>query len=131
MRNGLAAIDARSDRLVGAVPVGGRPGAVTFGSGSLWVANLDDQTVSFVRDSDRCSRPPRVTQDVRQRLLHDPERGNVDRHGEWTRAADDARVGRDSGRTCARDERIETAEAGYAGVVPAVLDASQGAEDGT
>jgi peptide/nickel transport system substrate-binding protein len=46
--NSLAAIDARSDRVTGAVPVGARPGAVAFGSGSLWVANLDDQTVSRI-----------------------------------------------------------------------------------
>ena len=46
--NSLAEIDARSDRVVATVPVGARPGAVAFGSGSLWVANLDDQTVSRV-----------------------------------------------------------------------------------
>ncbi len=46
--NSLAAIDPGSDRLVGTVAVGARPGGVAFGSGSLWVANLDDQTVSRV-----------------------------------------------------------------------------------
>jgi YVTN family beta-propeller protein len=46
--NSLAAIDTHSDRVTGAVPVGARPGAVAFGSGSLWVANLDDQTVSRI-----------------------------------------------------------------------------------
>ena len=46
--NSLAAIDTHSDRVTGAVPVGARPGAVAFGSGSVWVANLDDQTVSRV-----------------------------------------------------------------------------------
>jgi YVTN family beta-propeller protein len=46
--NSLAAIDPRSDRVVSAVPVGARPGAVAFGSGSLWVANLDDQSVSRI-----------------------------------------------------------------------------------
>jgi YVTN family beta-propeller protein len=46
--NSLAAIDVRSDRVVGAAAVGARPGPVAFGSGSLWVANLDDQTVSRV-----------------------------------------------------------------------------------
>jgi YVTN family beta-propeller protein len=46
--NSLAAIDVRSDRVVGAAAVGARPGPVAFGSGSLWVANLDDQTVSQV-----------------------------------------------------------------------------------
>ena len=46
--NEVAAIDTRSDRVVGAVPVGTRPGPIAFGSGSLWVANLDDQTISRV-----------------------------------------------------------------------------------
>ena len=46
--NSVAAIDAHTDRVVGQVPVGTRPGAIAFGSGSLWVANLDDQDVSRV-----------------------------------------------------------------------------------
>ena len=46
--NEVAAIDTRSDRVVGAVPVGTRPGPIAFGSGSLWIANLDDQTISRV-----------------------------------------------------------------------------------
>ena len=46
--NSLAAIDVRSDRVTGVVPVGSSPGAVAFGSGSLWVANAADQTVSQV-----------------------------------------------------------------------------------
>ena len=46
--NSLAAINPASDRVVSAVAVGARPGAVVFGSGSLWTANPDDQTVSRV-----------------------------------------------------------------------------------
>ena len=46
--NSVAAIDVHTDRVVGQVPVGTRPGAIAFGSGSLWVANLDDQDVSRV-----------------------------------------------------------------------------------
>jgi YVTN family beta-propeller protein len=46
--NSLAAIDPRTNKVVGSVPVGTRPGAVTFGFGSLWVANQDDQTISRV-----------------------------------------------------------------------------------
>jgi YVTN family beta-propeller protein len=46
--NSLAAIDAHTNRVVGQVAVGTRPGAIAFGSGSLWVANLDDQTISRV-----------------------------------------------------------------------------------
>ena len=46
--NALAAIDPVSNRVVGVVAVGSRPGAVVFGSGALWTANLDDQTISRV-----------------------------------------------------------------------------------
>jgi YVTN family beta-propeller protein len=46
--NSLAAIDPRTDTLVGALTVGTRPGAIAYGSGSLWVANQDDRTVSRV-----------------------------------------------------------------------------------
>jgi YVTN family beta-propeller protein len=46
--NSVAVIDARSDNVVGAVGVGARPGGVAFGSGSVWVANADDQTVSRI-----------------------------------------------------------------------------------
>ena len=46
--NSVAAIDVRSNRVVGATVVGARPGPIAFGSGSLWVANLDDQNVSQV-----------------------------------------------------------------------------------
>ena len=46
--NSLAAIDPRTDGLVGVIPVGTRPGAIAYGSGSLWVANQDDRTVSRV-----------------------------------------------------------------------------------
>jgi YVTN family beta-propeller protein len=46
--NSVAAIDIGSDRVVAAIPVGDRPGAVAFGSGSLWVVNQDDQTISRI-----------------------------------------------------------------------------------
>ena len=46
--NSVAVIDARSDNVVGAVGVGARPGGIAFGSGSVWVANADDQTVSRI-----------------------------------------------------------------------------------
>jgi DNA-binding SARP family transcriptional activator len=46
--NELAAIDTHSDRVTGVVPVGARPGTIAFGSGSLWVGNLDDQNISRV-----------------------------------------------------------------------------------
>lgn len=44
--NSVAVIDPRSDGVIASVPVGARPGAITFGSGSLWIANQDDQTIS-------------------------------------------------------------------------------------
>ena len=46
--NAVAVIDPSSDSVVGEVPVGARPGAIAAGSGSIWVANLDDQTVSRI-----------------------------------------------------------------------------------
>ena len=46
--NSVAAIDTRSDRVVGQAGVGARPSAIAFGFGSLWVANLDDKSVSRV-----------------------------------------------------------------------------------
>lgn len=46
--NSVAAINPHTNTVAGSVSVGTRPGAITFGSGSLWVANLDDQTVSRV-----------------------------------------------------------------------------------
>ena len=46
--NSVAVIDPRSDGVIAAVPVGTRPGAITFGSGSVWIANQDDQTISRI-----------------------------------------------------------------------------------
>ena len=47
--NAVALIDPGSNRVVGQVPnVGARPASIVYGSGSLWVANLDDQTVARI-----------------------------------------------------------------------------------
>lgn len=46
--NTLATIDPARNRVSGAVLVGVRPGPIAYGSGSLWVANLDDQTVQEI-----------------------------------------------------------------------------------
>jgi YVTN family beta-propeller protein len=46
--NSVAAIDPHANRVVASIPVGARPDAIAFGSGSLWVANVDDQTVSRI-----------------------------------------------------------------------------------
>src|SRR5262249_28596494 len=45
----VAIIDPGSNRLLGTVPnVGARPASIAWGVGALWVANLDDQTVSRI-----------------------------------------------------------------------------------
>jgi YVTN family beta-propeller protein len=46
--NSVAVIDPHTDRVVASTPVGTQPGPVVFGSGSLWVASLDDQIVSRI-----------------------------------------------------------------------------------
>jgi YVTN family beta-propeller protein len=46
--NSVAVIDPQTDALVGAVPVGSRPGAIAYGFASLWVGNQEDRTVSRV-----------------------------------------------------------------------------------
>ncbi len=46
--NAVGLIDPGTNRLVDAVPIGGRPGALSAGAGSLWVANTDDATVARV-----------------------------------------------------------------------------------
>ena len=45
----VAAIDTRSGHVTAVVGVGARPGPIAFGAGSIWVANVDDQTVSRIR----------------------------------------------------------------------------------
>jgi YVTN family beta-propeller protein len=49
--NSVAAIDTDTNHVVAQIGVGLRPSAIAYGSGSLWVANLDDQTVSRVDPS--------------------------------------------------------------------------------
>ena len=46
--NYVAVIDPDSNRVTDAISVGSRPGAIASGSGSLWVANRDDQNVSRI-----------------------------------------------------------------------------------
>jgi YVTN family beta-propeller protein len=46
--NSVAAIDPDTNRVVEAIPVGARPGAITFGSKALWVSNIDDRSVSRI-----------------------------------------------------------------------------------
>jgi YVTN family beta-propeller protein len=46
--NSVAVIDPESNEVVGAVPVGIRPSAVTVGAGSVWVGYLDERTLSRI-----------------------------------------------------------------------------------
>lgn len=65
--NSVAAIDTRSDRVVATVPVGDRPGPIAFGSGSLWVVNLDEETISRI--------DPRTPRTLRAISVADPPTG--------------------------------------------------------
>jgi DNA-binding beta-propeller fold protein YncE len=49
----VAVIDPQRSRVVGHVPVGRRPVAITIGHGSVWVANADDGTVSRIHPERR------------------------------------------------------------------------------
>ncbi|MEP6910414.1 MAG: ABC transporter substrate-binding protein [Actinomycetota bacterium] len=51
--NAVVEIDPHTNKVVGQVPVGTRPASISYGSGSLWVANLDDQTVSRIDPATR------------------------------------------------------------------------------
>jgi YVTN family beta-propeller protein len=46
--NSLGLINPRTNKVVGQIPVGMRPGSVTVGSGSVWVANQEDRTLSRI-----------------------------------------------------------------------------------
>jgi YVTN family beta-propeller protein len=46
--NAVGVIDPGTNAVVGEIPVGLRPGPLDFGAGALWVANLDDESVSRV-----------------------------------------------------------------------------------
>ena len=65
--NSVAVIDPHGNTVAGSAPVGSRPGAIAFGSGSLWVANVDDQTVSRI--------DPGTLRPVRTLAVGDPPTG--------------------------------------------------------
>ena len=46
--NSLAIIDPQSDKVTGSVATGIRPGSLTAGFGSIWVANGDDETLQRI-----------------------------------------------------------------------------------
>jgi YVTN family beta-propeller protein len=79
--NAVGIIDPRSNRIVGEVPVGARPAALVSGSGALWVADLDDRTVSRVDPSTR--------RRVRTIPVHDAPTGlAASKAGVWAVSAD-------------------------------------------
>ncbi len=46
--NSVAALDAKSGKVVADVPIGGRPVAIALGAGSVWVADADHSTISRI-----------------------------------------------------------------------------------
>jgi YVTN family beta-propeller protein len=51
--NSVAIIDPKTNKVVADVKVGTRPGAVAVGEGAVWVANLDDSTLSRINPKTR------------------------------------------------------------------------------
>ena len=51
--NSVAVIDPESNQVVGFVPVGIRPSTIAVGEGAVWVANLDDRTLSRIDPNTR------------------------------------------------------------------------------
>lgn len=51
--NFVAVIDPQSNKVVDSVQVGARPLGIAIGEGSVWVANLDDRTLSRIDPSTR------------------------------------------------------------------------------
>ncbi|HEX4518948.1 MAG TPA: adenylate/guanylate cyclase domain-containing protein, partial [Gaiellaceae bacterium] len=46
--NSVGIVNPQSGRISGQIPVGSSPSAVTVGSGSIWVTNIDDHSVSRI-----------------------------------------------------------------------------------
>ena len=51
--NHVGVIDAKTNKLIGQAQVGIRPDAVSVGEGAVWVANLDDQTLTRIDPESR------------------------------------------------------------------------------
>jgi YVTN family beta-propeller protein len=51
--NSLAAIDPSTNRVIKAIPLGGRPSAITADAGGLWVANIADRTLTRIHPDTR------------------------------------------------------------------------------
>jgi YVTN family beta-propeller protein len=50
--NSVGVIDPKTNKVIGQIPVGVRPGAIAVGDGSVWAANQDDKTLSRI-DSEK------------------------------------------------------------------------------
>ncbi len=75
--NSVAGIDVHSNQVTAAAGVGVQPGAIAYGAGSLWVANVYDQTISRV--------DPRTLQTLRTIPLDEPPTGVAVTGGQvWT-----------------------------------------------
>ncbi len=61
--NSVGVIDTSSNKLVSEVPVGVSPLAVTVADGSVWVANVDDETLSRIDPTDLAARPATIPVD--------------------------------------------------------------------
>ena len=46
--NAVGIIDPKSNEVVGQIPVGIRPGSLAVGSGSVWVGNEQDRTLTRI-----------------------------------------------------------------------------------
>jgi YVTN family beta-propeller protein len=55
--NSVGVIDTASNRLVAEVPVGIDPESIAVGEGGVWVANVEDETVSRIDPADPSARP--------------------------------------------------------------------------
>jgi YVTN family beta-propeller protein len=51
--NSVGVIDAKTNKVVGQIAVGVRPGAIAVGAGSVWVANEADKTLSRIESRTR------------------------------------------------------------------------------
>ena len=59
--NAVGVVDSASNELVGEVPVGIDPQAITVGEGAVWVTNVEDQTVSRIDPVDLAATPRTIS----------------------------------------------------------------------